>query len=352
MVLLFVLVVFLFTPLAWPQQRDTPDLQGTEASASRSQGDQRQVGSISGKIVDQSGAHIVGAIAKLTHEDESSEIEVTSGEDGQFVFSNVAPGAFQLTIASPGLASQEFSGTVLSGQNYVTPLIMLVIPTQVTEINVGLPLGELATVQIKEQETQRVLGFVPNFYVSYVPNAAALAPKHKFELAWKSASDPITLIGVGVLAAIDQAGDRWPAYGQGAQGYAKRYGASYANVFAATFIGGAIMPSVLKQDPRYFYKGSGSKRSRILYALASSVICKGDNGHWQPNYSNVLGSLAAGGIANLYIPANDLHGGSFVVSSALIRIGETSLAGVLQEFVFSKLTRRTRSQQTSPNQKP
>jgi hypothetical protein len=193
-------------------------------------------------------------------------------------------------------------------------------------------------VQIKEQEKQRVFGVIPNFYVSYEPIPAPLAPKHKFELAWKSASDPITLIGVGAVAGMSQAGDRWSAYGQGAQGYAKRYGAVYADVFSATLIGGAMMPSVLKQDPRYFYKGSGSKRSRILYAVASSVICKGDNGHWQPNYSNVIGSFAGAGLQALYLPANDRRGSSFVLSSALIRLGETSLVGVLQEFVLSKLT--------------
>lgn len=142
---------------------------------------------------------------------------------------------------------------------------------------------ELAQEQIKEQEKQRVFGVIPNFYVSYVANAVPLVPKQKFELAWKSASDPIKLVGVGALAGIDQAGDRWGAYGQGAQGYAKRLGASYANVFGATFIGGAIMPSVLKQDPRYFYKGKGSKRSRFLYALGNSGMCKGDNGRWQLN---------------------------------------------------------------------
>ena len=111
------------------------------------------------------------------------------------------------------------------------------------------------------------------------------------------------------------------------------------------------MPSVLKQDPRYFYKGSGSKRSRILYAVASSVMCKGDNGHWQPNYSNVIGSFAGAGLQALYIPANDRRGSGFVVSSALIRLGETSLAGVLQEFVFPKLTHRPRrSASASPSQ--
>jgi hypothetical protein len=193
-----------------------------------------------------------------------------------------------------------------------------------------------------------VLGIVPNFYVSYEPNAAPLSAKHKFELAWKSASDPVAFAGVGFMAGIDQAADRWGAYGQGAEGYAKRYGATYANVFTSTFIGGAVMPSLLKQDPRYFYNGTGSKKSRILYALASSVMCKGDNGRWQPNYSNVIGSFAGAGMQALYLPANDRRGSGFVVSSALIRLGETSLAGVLQEFVFPKLTpnrpRRSASQ--------
>jgi hypothetical protein len=327
------------------------DSQTTETSAAGQQDDGQRVGSISGKIVDQSGANVAGAVVRLTREEgQSSGLDVTSSEDGLFAFSNVAPGPFQLTISSPGLASQELSGTLQSGEVYVTPLIMLVIPAQITEVHVGVgpTAKELADVQIKEQEKQRVFGVVPNYYVTYEPNAAPITTKHKFELAWKSASDPATLAGVGVLAGLGQAADRWGAYGQGAQGYAKRYGASYANVFAATFIGGAVMPSVLKQDPRYFYKGSGSKRSRILYAMANSVICKGDNGRWQPNYSNVIGSFAGAGLQVAYLPANDRRGSGFVLSSALIRIGETSLAGVLQEFVFSKLTKRPRRAASQP----
>jgi len=335
-------------PMDQPAKSALAHSQGTQASAGGQQDAEHQAGSISGKVVDQSGANITGAVVKLTREGQSPGLEVTSDEDGLFSFSSVAPGPFHLTISSPDLASQEFSGTIQSGEAYVTPLIMLVIPTQVTEIHVGLPPEELAEVQIKEEEKQRVFGVIPNFYVSYEPNAAPLTAKHKFGLAWKSASDPITLLGVGVLAGIDQAGDRWSAYGQGAQGYAKRYGASYANVFAATFIGGAVMPSILKQDPRYFYKGSGSKRSRIFYAVASSVWCKGDNGRWQPNYSNIIGSFAGAGLEALYLPANDRRGSAFVVSSALIRLGETSLAGVLQEFVFSKLTKRPRRAASQP----
>jgi hypothetical protein len=340
------LAVLLFSPASWAQgppvvqqaKSDIGGSLGTEFSDSEPQRSQSQTGSISGKIVDQSGANISGAVVKLTYEGESAGLEVASGEDGQFVFSNVAPGPFKITVTSADLASQDFSATMHSGEAFVTPVITLVIPSQEINVRVELSPNELADVQIKQQEKQRVLGFVPNFYVSYVPEAAPLTAKNKFELAWKSATDPVTFAGVAFLAGIDQAGDRWAAYGQGAQGYGKRFGAAYANVFDATFIGGALLPSLLKQDPRYFYKGTGSKRSKFFYAIASSFICKGDNGRWQPNYSDVLGSFAAAGIAKLYYPAKDSRGAGFVVSAAMIRLGETSLAGVLQEFVFPKLT--------------
>jgi hypothetical protein len=106
----------------------------------------------------------------------------------------------------------------------------------------------------------------------------------------------------------------------------------------STLIGSAILPSLLKQDPRYFYRGTGSKRSRLLYAIANSVICKGDNGHWQANYSAILGGLAAGGISNLYYPAKDREGAELTFENALIGIGATAAANVLQEFVIRKFT--------------
>src|SRR5260370_38943167 len=192
MALCCLFVCFLFRPLARSQEPDPPDSSGMGDSASVPQL-ARQAGSISGKVVDQSGANIVGAVVKLIHQGESSEKEVTSGKDGQFVFSNVAPGDFRLTFSFPGLASQELSGTVRSGENYVTPLVMLVIPTQVTEIHVGLPPEELETVQVKDQEKQRIFVIIPNFYTIYFPNALPLTPKHKLKRAWKSASDPVTL---------------------------------------------------------------------------------------------------------------------------------------------------------------
>jgi len=157
--------------------------------------------------------------------------------------------------------------------------------------------------------------------------------------------DPVSFGVTGVIAGIQQSQNYFSGYGQGAQGYGKRYGASYADFVAGTYIGGAILPSLLKQDPRYFYKGSGSKRSRILYALANSVICKGDNGHWQADYSAILGSLAAGGISNLYYPA-DSRGAELTFENTLIGIGESAGVNLLQEFVIRKLTRNV------PNQAP
>jgi hypothetical protein len=151
--------------------------------------------------------------------------------------------------------------------------------------------------------------------------------------------DPVSFGLIGVIAGIQQAQSAFSRYGQGAEGYGKRYGTSYANFVSGTFIGSAILPSLLKQDPRYFYKGSGSKRSRILYALANSVICKGDNGNWQPNYSSILGNLAAGATSNLYYPAKHRDGVGLTFEGGAIGIGATTGANLIQEFFIRKLTR-------------
>jgi hypothetical protein len=274
---------------------------------------------------------------KLTREDQSQE--VLSGDNGQFSFANIAPGPFQLTITSAGFATQTSSGILHSGEVYLVPQITLDVAEAITEVRVGVSPVEVAEEQIKDQEKQRVFGVVPNFYVSYEHDkAVSLTSKQKFELAWKTTIDPITFALVGVIAGVQQAQNDFSGYGQGVEGYAKRYGASYANLVAGTYIGGAILPSVLKQDPRYFYRGSGSKRSRILYALANSVICKGDNGRWQANYSNIFGSLAAGGISNLYYPEKDRNGAGLTFETGLIGIGATAAVNVFQEFFSRKVT--------------
>ncbi len=288
--------------------------------------------------MDPSGVAAIGATVRLTRADQSLDQQMLSDDDGRFSFSDVPPGSFRLTITLAGFATKTFAGNLRSGESNVVPQIVLPIATASTEIRVvPSQTEEVAEEQIKEQEKQRALGFIPNFYVTYIPNAAPLTPKQKFELAGKTIVDPVTFGLTGVVAGIQQANNNFGGYGQGAQGYAKRYGAAYADTATSTLIGSAILPSLLKQDPRYFYKGTGTKRSRVLYAVRNSVICKGDNGHWQANYSSILGSLAAGGISNLYYPAND-RGAGLTFENTLIAIGATAAANVLQEFVIRKLT--------------
>jgi carboxypeptidase family protein len=308
---------------------------------------QQLAGTISGTVVDQMGAVVPGARVQLSREDPPLSQEAMSDSDGQFFFADVAPGSFQLTITSPGFTTQSSSGTLHPGEDYLVPPVALVIAPPAAEVKVSLTPVEVAEAEIKDEEKQRVLGVIPNFYVTYNSAAAPLNPKQKFELAWKATLDPINFGLTGAIAGIQQASNAFSGYGQGAQGYAKRYGASYADSAISTFIGGAILPSVLKQDPRYFYKGTGTRRFRFFYAIANAAICKGDNGHWQANYSGLLGSLAAGGISNLYYPATD-RDATVTFENTLIAIGSTAANNLLQEFVIRKLTRNAPTYSPSP----
>jgi hypothetical protein len=284
------------------------------------------------------GAVVPGARVALSRQDPPHSQEATSDSDGQFFFSGIAPGPFQLTITAPGFALQNAAGTLHSGEDCTVPPIALAVATSASEVRVSMTPVEIAEAEIKDEEKQRVLGVIPNFYVTYNPSAAPLHPKQKFELAWKLTIDPVNFGVTAAIAGIEQATNDFEGYGQGAQGYGKRLGAAYADSVTGTFIGQAILPSVFKQDPRYFYKGTGTRRARVFYAIANSVICKGDNGHWQPNYSAVLGNLAAGGISNLYYPEND-RDVVLTFENTLISIGATAANNLLQEFVVRKLTR-------------
>jgi len=301
-------------------------------------------GSIVGTILDQSGTVGVGAVVRLISEDKSLSREAVSGNNGQFYFSNVPPGHFTLSVNSAGFGDQAFSGELAPGQTYLVPAIVLSIATVVTNVDVKEPLDlvELATEQVKEQEQQRVLRFIPNFYVTYRDDAAALTTKLKFQLAWKSSTDPVTLFGTAFLAGLQQAGDQHSEFGQGAQGYGKRFGAAYTSVITSTFLSGAVFPSLLKQDPRYFYRGTGSTHSRMLRAVANSVMCKGDNGRWQVNYSNIAGTFGGAAISSTYYPARNQA--AVILSNSLIRLGESSLAGIFQEFIARKLTKPPKGQ--------
>jgi hypothetical protein len=360
------LIAFAFFTLCWAAPCFTQSAQEAPAPVAQTPGAEPSssgkkvsgsiaFGSISGTVLDQTGAVLAGARVSLTRtgenrtgenpagEDQSSEgqarkHEILSGEDGQFSFASVAPGPFRLTITAAGFATQTSSGTLHAGEFYLVPPIALAVAASVTDVQVNLTRVQVAQEQVKDEEKQRVFGIIPNFYVTYDPHALPLNVRQKYNLAWKTTIDPFTFAMVGAIAGVQQANNSFSGYGQGAQGYGKRYGASFADIAIGTFLGGAVLPAVFKQDPRYFYKGTGSIRSRFFYAIANAVICKGDNGRWQTNYSNILGNLASGGISNLYYPAQNRNGAGLTLENGLIGIGSTAAASVFEEFFMKKLT--------------
>jgi hypothetical protein len=296
-------------------------------------------GSIRSIIVDHDGAVYEGVHITLTQTAIAAPAKTaTSDSNGRFVFTDVPPGPFRLTITSEGFATKVIQGLLHPGESFEAPAIVLAFATATSEVQVTASQVEVAQAQLKDEEQQRVFGVIPNFYVVYAPNAPPLNPRQKFHLAWRTSIDPVTFLAAGFFAGIEQATNEFSGYGQGAQGYAKRFGANYADGFISTMIGSAILPSLLKQDPRYFYKGTGTTRSRILYAIANSVVCKGDNGKWQPNYSGLIGGLAAGGISNLYYPASDRNGASLTFENLGLGIAGSAVQNLFQEFLVRKLT--------------
>lgn len=161
--------------------------------------------------------------------------------------------------------------------------------------------------ELQQQEHQRLLGVMPQFQVVMGGQAVPLSAGQKFRLALHSAIDPFYIgwalvIGGGYGELIDSESQQ--GYGWGAAGYFKRVGSNYADNVNGALIGNALLPAILHQDPRYFRKGTGPIKKRFLYAAASTVICRGDNGKNQFNASNVLGNFISGAISNAYYPEN------------------------------------------------
>jgi len=295
-------------------------------------------GVISGTVTDKAGDLAIGAKVALTMDGQAPR-EMISGNNGEYSFTDVPAGRFHLKVTAPGFDAQQYSGEIKTGQALLVPPIMLPVTGAVTDVKVGGTPEEIAQVEVKQELQQRVLGIFPNFYVAYSEDPAPLFAKQKFNLAWKSVQDPVTILGVAFLAGIYQAADIPGGYGQGAEGYGRRFGGAYGDVVFGTFIGSAILPSVLHQDPRYFYLGPDhSNKERWKHALANAVVARNDRTKkWEPNYSGLLGSFAAGAISYAYTPASDRSTGMYLEDS-LVRVGESGVAGILQEFVLRKFT--------------
>jgi hypothetical protein len=296
-----------------------------------------QPAAIVGTALDTNGDVVPGASVALEGPAPGEIRRSITQNNGFFKIADVKPGLpCHLMVSAKGFASWTSGEIILRpGQSFILTGITLRIASVQTSVNAVLP-EELAVQQVKAEEKQRVLGFVPNFYVTYDRNAVPLSPKLKFHLAFKALTDPVTLAGFALNSTIYQAFD-YPGYRQGLKGYGERLGATFAGGYTNVFVGDAILPSLLHQDPRYFYQGTGTKKSRLLHALSSAFVTRGDDGRREINYSNLGGDLASGAMANAYYPSKD-RGAALVFRSALIGAAGRMVEGVVQEFVLRKHT--------------
>jgi Carboxypeptidase regulatory-like domain len=301
-------------------------------------------GHLTGTVTDVNNDTVPDANVVLAGPALKDPRTVVSDNNGAFKFDDVDPGTYTVTITAAGFGNWTSPAvTVVPGQFVILNGSKLKIAEALTSVSVTYSPEKAATEQIKREEQQRVFGFVPNFYVVYDHDPEPLSTKLKFQLAFRTSIDPVTIGGVGVLAAIHQAADI-PNYRQGWNGYGERFGSAAADGISDIMIGGAILPSLLHQDPRYFYQGTGSKESRVFHALSSPFVCRGDNGRLQANYSSVGGDLSSAAISNLYYPASN-RGAGLVLSNFAISTGERMLSSVIQEFVLPRLTSRPRAAQ-------
>jgi len=318
-----------------PGQTDRAQHNDSQHSPS---GFDSQEASISGTVTNVNGDIVPGATVVLDDGRSKERRTTLSGNSGSFQFDKLPPGSsYHVSIEAKDLESWQSATIALRpGQYLFLSDIKMKVPNSVVSVTVYATQEQIATEQVTIEEKQRVFGFIPNFYVTYDPHPVPLTTKLKFRLAFKADTDVVTFVGVAFMAAIYQAGDI-PDYGQGAKGYFQRMGAGYADSTTDIFIGGAILPWLLHQDPRYFYQGTGTKKSRAFHALASPFVCRGDNGKPQPNYSSMGGDLASGAISNLYYPESN-RGANLVFQGFLITTGVRTVNGLLQEFVIRKLT--------------
>jgi len=143
------------------------------------------------------------------------------------------------------------------------------------------------------------------FNVQSDKNAAPLTSKQKFQLFFKSSTDWYVFAITGIDGEISLLGQEYPSYGEGAEGFAKYWGAAYADTFDGNLWGNAILTAWWHEDPRYYRMGHGSFLKRAGYSAITTVWCRRDNGKWGPNYANVAGNFIGGAISNVYYPAND-----------------------------------------------
>ncbi|AFL87284.1 hypothetical protein Terro_0963 [Terriglobus roseus DSM 18391] len=299
---------------------------------------QKTHSALQGHIIDTNGAPVADAYVTLVNAKGANDQVIHSAADGTFLFNNLDPATVRLTVTAAGMETFISPEIRLdAGETGHIPEIILPIAPANTEISVVATQEQVAQAQLNAALHQRALGVLPNFYSSYIWDAAPLNFRQKSWLAFRSTTDPAEFAVIAIIAGVEQKRGTFKDYGDGAEGYGKRFGAAYADVVVSRFFGSAVFPSIFRQDPRYFYMGSGSVRHRALYAMSTAFIQKGNSGHFQPAYSRILGSVVAGAVSNLYRPDNN-RGAGLIFRNVGIGIGGHAVVSLVREFVLRKVT--------------
>ena len=154
----------------------------------------------------------------------------------------------------------------------------------------------------------RFLYALPNFMT--LENSGQASPPltagEKFKLVARGSFDYVEVPWIATLAGISQAKRSEAGYAQGMAGYGKRFGAAFADNTIESFMVGAVFPSLLREDPRYYQLGTGAIWRRSGYAVSHIFITRTDSGHKRFNFSEILGSALAAGICTYsYHPTAD-----------------------------------------------
>lgn len=300
-----------------------------------------QTGSISGYVVDTDGAAIPHAKVNAVGGSPSGLYTVATDDSGFFRILDLKPGfSYKLIVESKGFGTATVTTGLLTAGADVAVTGLTLKPAADDSVTAGSE-REVALEVESEEEHQRVLGVIPNFYMVYSrSDEVPLTTGLKYRLAFRAIIDPVTITGSALLAGVDQAVNT-PAYGQGARGFGQRMGANYAGVASDFLVGSAVLPSLLHQDPRYYYKGEGTAKSRFLHALSIPILCKGDNGRTQLNVSSIGGDFASGALSELYYPSVN-RGVGLLFSSTLEVTAVRFVNALLQEFVYGSLTTHPR----------
>jgi hypothetical protein len=313
-------------------------LLAVSAFAQRSEAAATKAADIFGTVADVNGDPIPNAMVVLQGPADN-RLTMTTMDDGSFALHDVTPGiAYQIAVSADGFADWHSSVSVEPGQPKSLGEITLRILAVYIEITVTDSSKEVAAQQLKAEEHQRVLGFIPNMYVTYEPHPEPLTAKMKFHLAYKGLTHPTFFAFEALSAGAEQAG-HITDYDMGAKGYGQRFGANIAKSVSESLFGNAILPSLLHQDPRYFYRGSGTKESRAWHAVLAPFVCPGDNGKLQPNYSQWGGSLISASLSNAYYPDSN-RGAGPIFRNFGTSMGLHVALGLAQEFLLGKFTTR------------